>query len=405
MFKDESEFKKIVDRLNIDTESNPAHRESLRQKMLCVFNETNQQSQEQTTPFGFIRRIIMKSPITKLATAAVIIIAVFISIHYLGASTPAFADIVRPLLTARTATFKMTIDMEDIPTQTVRGMFMEPGRMRQEMPQGRIMISDQQQGTMVTLMPAEKKAIVMEMENVPEEQKGKVNMFHAIRDLIQQADNESVEFLGRQKVDGVNVVGYRIEQPLMKMTIWADAKTLLPIQIEYSMGKMMGTEGTMTMSDIVFGVELDESLFEIPDGYSAQTVKYDASMPSEEDFIQSLRLWTEATGGKFPSELNMKTILGEYMKVYMEKVGFNIKKSSDMSDPKFQEFMQTYTKVTRGMTFGMAYTLDGHYAGKDVKFGDAGTPIFWYCPKGSDTYRVIYGDLNVKDVAPENLPK
>jgi hypothetical protein len=48
---------------------------------------------------------------------------------------------------------------------------------------------------------------------------------------------------------------------------------------------------------------------------------------------------------------------------------------------------------------------DWHYVGKDVKFGEADKPIFWYKPEGSQTYRVIYGDLSVKDVAQEDLPK
>jgi len=48
---------------------------------------------------------------------------------------------------------------------------------------------------------------------------------------------------------------------------------------------------------------------------------------------------------------------------------------------------------------------DWYYAGRDVKFGDAQKPIFWYRPAGSQTYRVIYGDLSVKGVPPEELPK
>jgi hypothetical protein len=43
--------------------------------------------------------------------------------------------------------------------------------------------------------------------------------------------------------------------------------------------------------------------------------------------------------------------------------------------------------------------------GKDVKFGDADSPVCWYRPDGSETYRVIYGDLSVKKVAQEDLPK
>jgi len=45
------------------------------------------------------------------------------------------------------------------------------------------------------------------------------------------------------------------------------------------------------------------------------------------------------------------------------------------------------------------------YRGQGVMLGDAETPIFWYRPKGSATYRVINGDLRVEDVAPAELPQ
>ena len=48
---------------------------------------------------------------------------------------------------------------------------------------------------------------------------------------------------------------------------------------------------------------------------------------------------------------------------------------------------------------------DWHYVGKNVKLGDSESPVCWYRPKGSETYRVIYGDLSVKDVAAGDLPK
>ena len=101
MFKDEAEFKKITSRLNIDTKPNPAHRETLRRRMLSVFNETAQQAQKRTTPLGVLRRTIMKSPITKLAAAAVIIIAALIGVHQFGGSidgaSVAWADVIEKL--------------------------------------------------------------------------------------------------------------------------------------------------------------------------------------------------------------------------------------------------------------------------------------------------------------------
>ncbi|MHC4460313.1 MAG: hypothetical protein ACYS6W_14385, partial [Planctomycetota bacterium] len=64
-------------------------------------------------------------------------------------------------------------------------------------------------------------------------------------------------------------------------------------------------------------------------------------------------------------------------------------------------------KFPKGMFFLQLLETDGkyHYAGKGVKLGDADKAIFWYQPKDSTTYRVIYGDLSVKEVSPENLPK
>ena len=47
------------------------------------------------------------------------------------------------------------------------------------------------------------------------------------------------------------------------------------------------------------------------------------------------------------------------------------------------------------------------YFGKGVKLGEKDRIVFWYKlkdSKGPSTYRVIYGDLSVKDVAQEDLP-
>jgi hypothetical protein len=47
---------------------------------------------------------------------------------------------------------------------------------------------------------------------------------------------------------------------------------------------------------------------------------------------------------------------------------------------------------------------DWNYAGDNVALGDAKTAIAWWRPRGSATYRVVYGDLEVLDVPAEELP-
>ncbi len=68
MFKDEADFNKIVGRLKIDSEPDAAHREDLRRRMLLAFGES-----AAAGAAGSSWRVLVRSPIVKLAAAAVII--------------------------------------------------------------------------------------------------------------------------------------------------------------------------------------------------------------------------------------------------------------------------------------------------------------------------------------------
>lgn len=69
--------------------------------------------------------------------------------------------------------------------------------------------------------------------------------------------------------------------------------------------------------------------------------------------------------------------------------------------------MTAMVKLKPGSTFveSLSPEADAHYAGKDVSFDTSNTPIFWYRPKDSKTYRVIYADLSVKEMPPEEVEK
>ena len=405
MFKDEADFKKVVGRLNIDTEPNAEHRENLRRQMLSVFSQTEQKPSSRIIVFRALRRTTMKSSITKIAAAAVIIIAVLISLNILGTSTPAFAEIVKPFLTARTASFKMTMEVEGVPTQTFDCLYAEPAHMRQtNNEQGAVVISDLQKGKIVTLSPAQKKAFVVELENMPDdEDQSQFNLFSEIRKHIQEAQqtqDESVQFLGEKEINGLRVIGYHVQKPIVDITVWADPQTKLPVEMINKSGPT-----TYTMTDIVFDVELDESLFnlEIPDGYTVHTMQVDASEPTEKDLINMFRIWAEHMDGNLPSALEMNAMM-EFMQYQRKKMK---EQGIEPTEKTMLELQKTIQKMSRGGMFVQKLPADSdwHYAGKGVKFGDADTAIFWYRPEGSETYRVIYGDLSVKDVAPQNLPQ
>jgi Ca2+-binding RTX toxin-like protein len=67
---------------------------------------------------------------------------------------------------------------------------------------------------------------------------------------------------------------------------------------------------------------------------------------------------------------------------------------------------QTILDMGRGITFVQQLPADSdwHYAGNDVTFGAAETPIFWYRPEGAETYRVIYGDMTIDEVPANEVP-
>lgn len=344
----------------------------------------------------------MKNPIMKLAAAAAIVVGVLASLYVFGSAGVTFADVVEPFLTARTATFAYTVSLENGPAQTGEAMFMAPACIRQVTPGGATVVADLQQGRMVVLMPAQRQAVVYELENVSQDP-GELNLFLEIRRRILEArplGGESVQSLGSREIDGREAIGYSVQKPDLSITVWADAKTLLPIQIESTAGST-----TYTMSDIVFDVDLDESLFslEIPAGYAVNTMQVDGSEPEEKDLVEMFRTWADHTDGRFPSALDASAP-GEFMSLQRKRM-----KESGL-EPSAQEllaFQQTIIRMSRGGAFVQQLPADSdwHYAGKDVLLGDGTIAIFWYRPQGSTSYRVIYADLSVREMAFEDLPK
>ena len=84
----------------------------------------------------------------------------------------------------------------------------------------------------------------------------------------------------------------------------------------------------------------------------------------------------------------------------MKKLKAEVEKYEGWSDEEAQ-------KSTLGCAFieQLPEGSDYQYVGEDVKLGDANTPVCWWKPPGSKTYRVVYGDLSIRDVEPSDLPE
>jgi len=220
-----------------------------------------------------------------------------------------------------------------------------------------------------------------------------------LRNLIAglQAHPEfEVEELGEREIASQKLIGFRATHPKAEIIIWADPQTALPVRIEQISGQMK-----VICKNVMFDVPMDETLFsmDVPEGYTQQQVELDLLSATEEDFIEGLRIRAEIIGdGQFPE--------GVAVEDYLKQAPAIAKKIEELGLSKEEE-TELGMKLTRHLLFIRFFKGEGewHYAGKGVKLGDADTAIFWYQPEDSETYRVIYGDLSVKDVAPEDLPK
>jgi outer membrane lipoprotein-sorting protein len=83
-------------------------------------------------------------------------------------------------------------------------------------------------------------------------------------------------------------------------------------------------------------------------------------------------------------------------------------KTAEAQEAQTRRFMEAQQRVQRGLHFAnqLPPNADAHYVGKGVLLGAVDTPVFWYSPKDTKKYRVIYADLSVRDAdAPPNVPQ
>ena len=381
-------------------------------------------------PTTLRRRIFTMKSILKSAVAVTVLLVLGVGLFWLLAQSgpkPAFADMADAFLSIQTVTCRITTtDMEMKQpgsetkvkaTSTGKLLFRGPNAQRVEMEvsapntgktkamkMSLIQISDFAKGEILSLMPATKTGVLLQIDNLPDEAKQKGN-FLDMRTYIEQAkngkDNMKVEPLGEQKIDGQTAVGYSIQQTVlrMRMNCWFDPITALPIRMETTIGGK--TSVHMVLDDFRSGTDLDESLFSLvpPKGYKIQQAKMDASNPTVADLTELLRATAEENQGQFPDTLPDITAYKNLVAHRAATV------SKDHKNTDIQATMNLIIPIGRGFQFLAELKPENnqHYAGKGIKLDTPDVPIFWYKPIDSETYQVVFADLSVKEMEKKEL--
>lgn len=410
----------FVQRVMATVESDETRRSDVQKRMRMI------QPRFFFPSFEKLRRIMI-SPVSRISTAvvaALLVTGVALWMH--GGASPAFADFIAPILDAKSAKFKIVTEVHGPSEMTMTGQVLVLGgnRSRHEMtmqmpipfqtPKQQeskmVMIYDWAQGKSLSLDSASKRAFVASLDNLTDEQIANQDMFAAFRSMLLDARSKpdvEREALGGMILNGRSVVGFRVSGKGMVVSIWGDPKTGLPVSVE--MRSAMSPNTKTTMSDFVFNVDLDESLFSVapPSGYAVQNMNVDVSQPEEQDLIATFREYHELSGGVFPDSLDLQEIsqvVGEKLAaglLQQQSSGENPEvQVEETMDERTMKFTKSHLRLQRGLLFALVVlprNADAHYAGKGVSFGAAEQAIFWYRPQDSHEYRVIFGDLTVRN--------
>ena len=396
MNHESQDWERLFEQLPFDTSAHPDQQQELRTRVLHAY-DNNVATPSSVGRLKHMGHLLMKYKAPHWTVAAMLVAGIVWLVYSGGTTAFALEEVVENLTNARTARFDMTVRVTGQPEQTMKAYYLRPSHFRQELANGYVNITDWAAGKMIGLDPQSKQATVINLSHVSDDarHRSQMNQFELTRDLLRIAiddPNIEVESLGEQRLDSRRTIGFRLCTQTQPMTVWVDPETKFPVQIETT---MVGPPEThIMMSHYEFNIELDESLFDVavPQGYEMVETDLDTSPPTEEDFITAMRLGSKISGGKFPPGVDLVAIAA-YVGSSLARQGI----SADNKPTSTQ--MQDVMQIGRGIQFAttLPQEADAHYAGETVTDGEKDRPLFWYKPAGSQTYRVIYGDLSVKE--------
>ena len=408
--------------------------QALRSRLVAAGNDLDAATLSHIT---YERRMIVRRTTQASVAAIVLLIALGWASGFLFQQNrnTLLADVVKRIQTAKSATWTTVLYEQAwnrdgsktwLERTTWRSYYKNPGKLRTERPDEhgqveRVQIDDAVAGKHVELEMKTRRARTI--DRTPLSAVEQKSLSDPLTQLRQRLDGDSTS-LGKKRVGGREAVGFRVLQvkssPDSSADLWVDAESgqllyvLLPGAHKFDpetdplrnnppgeavRGAVLGS----IMRDIRFDVNLDDSLFSVepPKPFSNEVkTKHE---PTEKDVIEWFGILAQAHGNVFPPQIQES----------IEKINEFLQKKKRNRTPAENKLVDQQILADQRLVYPYPISRfvsrlahgDWHYAGSGVSLGDRSKAIFWYKPSRSKTWRVVYGDLSVKDLAAENLPK
>jgi hypothetical protein len=374
---------------------------------------------------------IMKSRITKLAAAAVIIIACVIGLS-LWSSTGSgitLADVLTRIEQTTCYMYQLSSTMtkqQNINKWTYTVLITQEGIKLTaevtdpELENKGVLLPEMYflpNNVLIALSHKTKIYVRMKFEETMTESLKKYNDPRAIIKQILSCNHTS---LGQSVTDGITVEGFQTKDPAYKggffgqadlgwgpekvdVKIWVDINTFLPVRSEEDILAKDGTYLHEVSSDFRWNVPKDKAGFEtnVPDDYTSPVGDLIYPPTDEENAIKGLRIYADLAG-TYPNSLDKQIIEQESKKlIWGDTASWEELTAEEITKITNDKTMPILTLADFYKTL-VADEKEPAYYGKTVTPTDADKILLRWKLSDSE-YRVIYGDLHAETVTPEKL--
>jgi hypothetical protein len=198
----------------------------------------------------------MKSPIATSVALILIAAAAFMIAYQFNYSISdtilSSSDLSQNVQRCKTLTWKISVPDK---AAIIQGMALEPYYVKLLLADGKIWLLNRRKKQVILANPERKTAKITFIEDQPPD------IYEALSNFKNMPQRSSV-YIGQRRIGEIRATGYRVPIGHDQATVWFDPQTHLPIRIEFpGTNKCVRVEQAFIWSDIVYDVELDESLF------------------------------------------------------------------------------------------------------------------------------------------------